>query len=188
MEPVTPSSSVLDAPVRRGQGLSAPANRTHSTYRRAPARRDGQSTRHRRAEPGSFVFRPGGPVERRKLPGAGAHRPRPNHARCDDPRLVARAAALRRRHILLGVVAVGLLLVLAGPLGGRGSAPTVASSPTPAATVVSPHSVYVARPGDTVWSIAERIAPHGDPQPAVTALRRELGGGPVRPGEKLLLP
>ena len=38
-----------------------------------------------------------------------SHRRRPIHSGCQDPRVVAaRAAALRRRHILLGVIAVGI--------------------------------------------------------------------------------
>jgi hypothetical protein len=186
---MTPSSSLLaDAPVERRQRSPRRPGQPHTTYRRAPARRDGQPTRHQRVEPGPFVFRPGGPVEGRNLPESGPHRLRPSHARCDDPRVTARAAALRRRHFLLAVVAVGLLLVLAGPLGGRGSESHVAAAPVPVSTVLSPHSIYVVQPGDTLRSIAERLVPQGDPQPALAALTAQAGGKTVRPGEKLLLP
>jgi LysM repeat protein len=183
-----PAAALAEAPVRRRPGPSRHRNYPLTTSRRAQSVRDGQFTRHERVEPGSFVLRPGGPVEGRKFPGSLPHRPRPNHARCDDPRVVTRAAALRRRHVLLAVVAVGLVLLLAGPLGGRGSASDVASGPAPAATALSPHSVYVVHPGDTLWSIAERLVPQGDPRPAVAALAREVGQDTVRPGEKLLLP
>jgi len=39
-----------------------------------------------------------------------------------------------------------------------------------------------------LWSIVERLAPQGDPRPAVTTLSEQLGGDTVRPGERLLLP
>jgi len=55
-------------------------------------------------------------------------------------------------------------------------------------TTLSAHAVYVVQPGDTLWSIAERLAPQGDPRSDVTALAREVGGDTIRPGEKLLLP
>jgi nucleoid-associated protein YgaU len=146
--------------------------RSHSTYRRP--------------EPGSLGFRPGG---RSVGPAAGpdSHRPRPAPIRCDDPRKAARAAAVRRRHILLGTLAVIVLLILASPLSGRGSG-LADPGPVPVGTSLAAHSVYVVQQGDTLWSIAERLDPRGDPRPTVTALSTQAGGDTVRPGERLILP
>ncbi|HXQ63021.1 MAG TPA: LysM peptidoglycan-binding domain-containing protein [Acidimicrobiales bacterium] len=123
----------------------------------------------------------------RRPPVAAPHRTRPTHAGCADPRAAARAAAVRRRHILLAAVAVGLLVALAVPWGGKGGNGLASPGPIPG-TTLSAHTVYVVQPGDTLWSIAERLAPQGDPRPAVTTLSEQLGGDTVTPGERLLLP
>jgi hypothetical protein len=163
--PVTTSTvPVGDPPVRR--------RRSHTTYRRVA--------------PGFPVFRPGGPGQS-PVPGPGPHRPRPVYGRCDDPRAAARAAAVRRRHVLLAIVAVVVLVLLAVPWGGRPRG-LAAPGPVPVGTALSPHTVYVVRAGDTLWSIAERLDPQGDPRPVMTRLSGQLGGGTLRPGERLLLP
>ncbi len=81
-----------------------------------------------------------------------------------------------------------LVLLLASPWSGRGQTGLTAPGPTPVASALSPHSVYVVQPGDTLWSIAERLDPQGDPRPAMTAMSNEIGHDTVRPGERLLLP
>jgi hypothetical protein len=43
-------------------------------------------------------------------------------------------------------------------------------------------------PGDTLWSIAVRLDPTGDPRPVVAKLEAEVGGDSVVPGEQLTLP
>ncbi len=156
---------VGDPPVRR--------RRTHPTYRRAVD--------------GPPVFRPGGPGEP-PAPGTGPHRLRPVHPRCDDPRAAARAAAVRRRHVLLGIVAVVAAVLLAVPSGGRGSAGLASPGPAPVGAPLTPHTTYVVHPGDTLWSIAERLDPQGDPRPLMTKMSAQLGGTAPRPGERLLLP
>jgi LysM repeat protein len=49
--------------------------------------------------------------------------------------------------------------------------------------------VYVVRPADTLWSIATSHYA-GDPRAAIWKLERRngLGGGVLRPGERLVLP
>lgn len=93
----------------------------------------------------------------------------------------ARAAALGRRRLVLGVAAVVLasgLLVAWGP-----------PSPTPAEAGVGSARVTVA-PGETLWDIAEVYAPVSiDPRAYIDELQ-ELNGlsGPIRPGMRLKLP
>jgi len=142
---------------------------------------------HRHPDVATRAFRPVDEPRRRPPAGAG-HRRRSTGSRCDDPRAAARAAALRRRHVLLAVVAVGLLVALAVPWAGKGSDALSAPGPVATGTALSPHTVYVVQRGDTLWSIAERLDPQGDPRPVMTALSAEAGGDTVRPGERLLLP
>ena len=42
--------------------------------------------------------------------------------------------------------------------------------------------------GDSLWSIAERMDPTGDPRPIVAQLAAELGTYTVVPGEQITLP
>ncbi len=48
--------------------------------------------------------------------------------------------------------------------------------------------VYVAHPGDTLWGIATRLDPAGDPEQVVALLGAELHGAPLRPGTVLTVP
>lgn len=97
------------------------------------------------------------------------------------------AAVYRRRR--LGALAT--LAILAWGVAGAGSglvgrvtggdgglAPVGASGdPVP----------YVVQPGDTWWTIAERIAPDADPRPLVDRLV-ESNGATLQPGQLVLLP
>jgi Tfp pilus assembly protein FimV len=49
---------------------------------------------------------------------------------------------------------------------------------------------YVVRPGDTLWSIAERLRPGEDPRPLVDAIERAngLSAGDLVPGQALQVP
>ena len=52
-----------------------------------------------------------------------------------------------------------------------------------------PKHTYVVRPGDTLWSVAQRTYA-GDPREGVWKLeqRNHLAGATIVPGEKLVLP
>jgi nucleoid-associated protein YgaU len=155
--------------------------------RTTPVRRPRAHTTYRRPGSGSTAFRPVTGAAQ-PAPVDGIHRRRPTPAGCDDPRVAARAAALRRRHILLGVVAVVALLALAVPWGTRGGTGLASPDPTATGPALTAHATYVVRAGDTLWSIAEKLNPQADPRPAMNALARQVGGDTIRPGERLLLP
>jgi hypothetical protein len=85
------------------------------------------------------------------------------------------------------MVATGLLVALALPWSGTGGS-LATPGPALAGEAVTPHSSYVVQPGDTLWSIAVRLDPTGDPRPTVAKLEAEVGGDGVVPGEQLVLP
>lgn len=145
----------------------------------------------------------GGPEGRRAVPGASAVRRAPATAAVPGHRCSARPAgtapAARRA---VGVAA--LLVVLGGALTGLallgglpapGPLATRASRRGPAAVIAAPGGavpvaarVYVVRPGDTLWGIAGRLEPGRDPRPLVYALSRQVPGGVLQVGERLVLP
>lgn len=47
---------------------------------------------------------------------------------------------------------------------------------------------YIARPGDTVWSVAVRYSGGGDPRPLEDVLQAEVVGSVLQPGQQLVVP
>ncbi len=82
---------------------------------------------------------------------------------------------------MAGTVAV-LCALGAGALG-RATAATEAPQP------VAEHR-YVVRAGDTLWSIATRVAPQEDPRAVVDSIKIANGvdGASLVPGQSLVLP
>lgn len=95
---------------------------------------------------------------------------------------------MRRRRIVLGAAVAAILVALALPWGGAGRPTLATPGPVLAGATVSPHALYVVQPGDTLWSIAERLDPQGDPRPIVSELEAQVGSDTVVPGERLRLP
>ncbi len=96
-----------------------------------------------------------------------------------------------RRHVgAVTVSTVSVLLVVAFVLGWFGSGPLAAAGPVPPGPAVELAATrsYVVQPGDTAWSIARQAQPDGDVRPLVSRLLRDRGGGPLHPGEVLLVP
>jgi len=95
------------------------------------------------------------------------------------------SSAVRRRRALLALTAM-LVVGLALPLGGSGGS----SHPSgPALAETSGHSVaYTVQPGDTLWSIAQRAGPSGDPRPLVSEMEAQTGSDTVTPGQHITVP
>jgi Tfp pilus assembly protein FimV len=47
---------------------------------------------------------------------------------------------------------------------------------------------YTVQPGDSLWSIAERVSPTRDPRPLVAQMASQLGSETVVPGERITVP
>ncbi len=90
--------------------------------------------------------------------------------------------SVRRRRLALTVSAALIAGAWAGPVAraiGSGGEPVPTS-----------RSSYVVRGGDTLWSIAERLAPGRDPRPLVDAIAtaNEVDPGALVPGTTLVIP
>lgn len=102
-------------------------------------------------------------------------------------------AVYRRRRLLAGgvllLVLAAALLVVQLALAGTGGGPLAATGAA-ASQRMAPigSAVWVVQPGDTLWSIAARLDPHGDERPLVDRLAAELGGADIHPGEAIPLP
>ena len=94
------------------------------------------------------------------------------------------SAAVRRRRTLCASVAI-LVVALALPLSGTGGHSHATGSALAETGAVTGYTV---QPGDTLWSIAERVDPTGDPRPLVARLAAQTGSESVVPGERILVP
>ncbi len=108
--------------------------------------------------------------------GAGEERvpaatPRPAARRRVSPKV------RRRRLAAAGVVAVVVTLALLPQ-------PRAVSAPAQLST----DATYVVQPGDTLWTIATRVDPTGDPRPLVARLYAETGTYAIVPGERIRIP
>jgi hypothetical protein len=95
-----------------------------------------------------------------------------------------RALRLTRRGRVLLVLMVMTLLVIAGFTLGRGSS-LAASQAHPRTS----HTVVV-EPGETLWAVATRIAPHDDPRLVVADIvsLNHLSSSSVEAGQQLAVP
>jgi hypothetical protein len=97
-------------------------------------------------------------------------------------RLPDRATRVRRRRLVVLVAGVVLAFALAGAAQLVSGLASVDKSPRP-----EPISggEYVVQPGDTLWSIAARLAPDDDPRAVVDELRAANGGADLQVGDRL---
>lgn len=100
------------------------------------------------------------------------------------PRRGVSPAVRRRRLAALGLL-LATLLGLALPVSALGGRPLSVGT---AAAPLAAHTFYTVRPGDTLWSIATRLDPAGDPRPLVTQLATETDSDTVMAGQRIWLP
>jgi hypothetical protein len=105
----------------------------------------------------------------------------------------------RRRRLAVALLVLGVVVVAARAGVALGGSPLAAperrpaSSSSQAAGDASARSlegggIVVVRAGDTLWSIASRVAPGDDPRPLVDRLSATRHGAPLQPGERIRLP
>jgi nucleoid-associated protein YgaU len=102
---------------------------------------------------------------------------------------MGRTDVRRRRRIAGATLSVALGVVLSAPVAGALSRHGDVTGDRVRPAGRSEH-VYVVRAGDTVWTIAERVAGGGDPRPWVDAIaaRNGIEAGALIPGQSLILP
>jgi Tfp pilus assembly protein FimV len=93
------------------------------------------------------------------------------------PRPTREVNRMRARVLAIALVVAGSLVVVPGLARGDGP-----DRPAPRVT-------YVVEPGDTLWSIARRVAPGRDPRPVVDGLieANDVRGG-LQAGQELSIP
>jgi hypothetical protein len=100
-------------------------------------------------------------------------------------------AVLRRRRVVAVLVVATLLigcwLGLRAALGRIGGGP-LATTGAPGGQRPIAGRVWIVRPGDTLWSIAEAADPGSDVRPLVDRLAAATGSAELYPGEAVRLP
>jgi nucleoid-associated protein YgaU len=101
------------------------------------------------------------------------------------------AAVLRRRRMvaagLLVATTMGALIGLQAALGRIGGGPLAATG-APGGLQPAATRVWVVRPGDTLWSIAEAVDPGGDVRPLVDRLAAQVRSTALFAGETIAIP
>jgi Tfp pilus assembly protein FimV len=83
---------------------------------------------------------------------------------------------------------IAVAAVVAGVFVGAGQLTATRAGSTHDPTAAGPSHIYVVRPGDSLWSIAESVDPSGDPRPLVVELQSELRSSTLQPGERIRIP
>jgi Tfp pilus assembly protein FimV len=97
----------------------------------------------------------------------------------------------RRRRVVIATLALGLVVVATqagAALGGVPLAPPERRPTVSHVTRVAGGRAAVVQPGDSLWSLATRLAPDEDPRTVVDALSASRAGAPLVPGEVIRLP
>jgi hypothetical protein len=103
----------------------------------------------------------------------------------------SRAIEVRRRRARALVVAL-VSVAVAGALWFGTSAMASQSQDhlqvLPGSVKTAQGYLYRVQPGDTVWSIASRLDPMGDPRPLADQIETEIGGTNLQVGTQVLVP
>jgi hypothetical protein len=99
-------------------------------------------------------------------------------------RSITRATYWRRRVVVAALV-IGLVLVMAQAGAALGGSSLATPGRRPTATAHSSGAIRhtTVHPGDSLWSVATRLAPGADPRPVVDALAEARHDAPLVPGE-----
>jgi LysM domain len=97
-------------------------------------------------------------------------------------RLPDRSTRVRRRRLVVLLAAVALAFAVAGAAQLVSGVAAVEEPPRPESIS---GGEYVVQPGDTLWSIAARLAPDDDPRAVVDELRAANGGADLQVGDRL---
>jgi hypothetical protein len=116
----------------------------------------------------------------------GGRRAARQHARAWRRASPLPASVYRRRRLGALLVVASLVLVAYLGVGALLSSPGGAAGPSRAAGAAA-HQVYVVQPGDTLWSIARSLHPHGDIRSVVDRLEARTGGAVLQPGQSVSL-
>jgi hypothetical protein len=119
-----------------------------------------------------------------RAPGARA---RGRAAKRRATRRLRQAVALGVLAMVVAVVVVCSSLAIRTALGRIGGGP-LATTGAPGGSQAVAVRVWIVRPGDTLWSIAEAIDPNGDVRPLVDRLAGEARGSAIYPGESIAIP
>jgi hypothetical protein len=98
-----------------------------------------------------------------------------------EARVVSTATYWKRRVVVV-LLAVALVLVMARAGAALGGSTPAAPERHPAHTEAAS---TVVRPGDSLWTVAERLVPDDDPRPVVDALAEARHGTVLTPGETI---
>jgi hypothetical protein len=89
----------------------------------------------------------------------------------------------------LVVIAMALAFGMRAVVVGLGGGPLTATGSTGAVIARGAGArVYVAEPGDSLWSIVRASGVRGDPRPVVDRLERKLGGRSLQIGQRVVVP
>jgi hypothetical protein len=105
------------------------------------------------------------------------------HAVAAGPARVVSTATFWKRRVVVVLLAVALVLVMARAGAALGGSTPAAPERHPAHS--SQAASTIVRPGDSLWSVAERLAPGDDPRPVVDALSEARHGTVLTPGETI---
>jgi hypothetical protein len=89
--------------------------------------------------------------------------------------------------VLLVIFIAGSWMGLQAALGRIGGGPLVTTG-APGGLLPATSRVWIVRPGDSLWSIAQAVDPRGDVRPLVDRLAGELKTTSLYPGETVAIP
>jgi hypothetical protein len=92
------------------------------------------------------------------------------------------------RRLLPGAATLAVLVGMWAGFGALSAAHQQRFAVLPGSVRTPSGYLYVVKPGDTLWSIASRLEPGGDPRLLVAQLQSELHGATLDPGARLVLP